>query len=201
MWHDNNTQSMHHKYKCSQHSSIIWTVWLTGCVFIYKLCGCGFESRCNHLIFRYAPVSRKEFLGIQAIRMQIYSNGVCDRIKTHCQCTIHVSSPKKAQSFGQFGLTVACFSTKSAVVGSSLDAVTFVYLLETWCIYQILKLRFRYFCLGLVCHLSNRYPCQRNVNNQLFILSCQLMTSPRICITHHTTSKKEKCPQNLARGN
>ena len=58
MWHDNNTQSMHHKYKCSQHSSIIWKVWLTGCVFIYKLCGCGFESRCNHLIFRYAPVSR-----------------------------------------------------------------------------------------------------------------------------------------------
>ena len=33
----------------SQHSSIIWPVWLNGWVFIYELNGCGFESRCCHL--------------------------------------------------------------------------------------------------------------------------------------------------------
>ena len=31
--------------KCSQHSSIIWTFWLIGWVFVYELSGCGFESR------------------------------------------------------------------------------------------------------------------------------------------------------------
>ena len=36
----------------SQHSSIIWPVWLNGWVFVYELNGCGFESRCSHLNFR-----------------------------------------------------------------------------------------------------------------------------------------------------
>ena len=44
---------MHRTDKYSQHSSIIWPVWLNGWVFVYKLSGCGFESRCSHLIFRY----------------------------------------------------------------------------------------------------------------------------------------------------
>ena len=35
--------------KYSQHSSIIWPVWLNGWVFVYELSGCGFESRCSHL--------------------------------------------------------------------------------------------------------------------------------------------------------
>ena len=35
--------------KYSQHSSIIWPVWLNGWVFNYELSGCGFESRCSHL--------------------------------------------------------------------------------------------------------------------------------------------------------
>ena len=35
--------------KYSQHSSIIWPVWLNGCVFVYELSGSGFESRCSHL--------------------------------------------------------------------------------------------------------------------------------------------------------
>ena len=34
---------VHHKDKYSQHSSIIWPVWLNGGVFVYKLSGCGFE--------------------------------------------------------------------------------------------------------------------------------------------------------------
>ena len=40
---------MHHTDKYSQHSSIIWLVWLKGWVFIYELSGCEFESSCSHL--------------------------------------------------------------------------------------------------------------------------------------------------------
>ena len=40
---------MHRTDKSSQHSSIIWLVWLNGLVFVYELSGCGFESRCCHL--------------------------------------------------------------------------------------------------------------------------------------------------------
>ena len=42
---------MHRTDKYSQHSLIIWQVWLDGWVFVYKLSGCGFESRCIHLNF------------------------------------------------------------------------------------------------------------------------------------------------------
>ena len=40
---------MHSTDKYSQHSSIIWPVWLNGWVFVYKLSGWGFESSCSHL--------------------------------------------------------------------------------------------------------------------------------------------------------
>ena len=40
---------MHHTDKYSQHSSIIWPVWLNSWVFIYELSGCGFKSCCCHL--------------------------------------------------------------------------------------------------------------------------------------------------------
>ena len=43
---------MHHTDKYSEHSSIIWPVWLNGQVFIYELSGCGFKSSCSHLNFR-----------------------------------------------------------------------------------------------------------------------------------------------------
>ena len=39
--------------KYSQHSSIIWPIWLNGWVFVYELSGCGLKSRCSHLNFRY----------------------------------------------------------------------------------------------------------------------------------------------------
>ena len=42
---------MHHIDNSSQHSSIIWPVWLNGWVFVCELCNCGFESRCSHLSF------------------------------------------------------------------------------------------------------------------------------------------------------
>ena len=40
---------MHRTDMYSQHSSIIWSVWLNGWVFVSELSGCGFESRCSHL--------------------------------------------------------------------------------------------------------------------------------------------------------
>ena len=44
---------MHRTDKYSQHSSIIWPAWLNGWVFVYELSGCGFESSCSHIIFRF----------------------------------------------------------------------------------------------------------------------------------------------------
>ena len=44
---------MHCTDEYSQHSSIIWPVWQNGWVFIYELSGCGFESSCSHLNFRF----------------------------------------------------------------------------------------------------------------------------------------------------
>ena len=41
--------NMHSTNKYSQHSSIIWPVWLNGWMFVYELSGCGFESSCSHL--------------------------------------------------------------------------------------------------------------------------------------------------------
>ena len=38
---------MQHTDKYSQHSSIIWPVWLNGSVLVYKLSGCGLQSRCH----------------------------------------------------------------------------------------------------------------------------------------------------------
>ena len=40
---------MHRTDKYSQHSSVIWPVWLNSWVFVYELSGCGFESHCSHL--------------------------------------------------------------------------------------------------------------------------------------------------------
>ena len=39
---------MHRSGKYSQHSLIIWLVWLNGWVFVYVLRGCGSEPRCSH---------------------------------------------------------------------------------------------------------------------------------------------------------
>ena len=40
---------MHRTDKYSQLSSIIWSVWPNGWMFIYELSGCRFESSCSHL--------------------------------------------------------------------------------------------------------------------------------------------------------
>ena len=44
---------MHRIDKYSQHSSIIWPVWLNGWVFVHELSGCEFESCCSHLNFGF----------------------------------------------------------------------------------------------------------------------------------------------------
>ena len=43
---------MHRSDKYSQHSSIVWSVWANGWVFVYELTGCRFEFRCSDLNFR-----------------------------------------------------------------------------------------------------------------------------------------------------
>ena len=44
---------MHRTEKYSQHRSIIWPVWLSGWEYAYEISGCGFESNCSHLNFRF----------------------------------------------------------------------------------------------------------------------------------------------------
>ena len=46
--------------KYSQHSSIIYPVWLNDWVFDYKLSGCGFEPCCCHLNSRYGACFEQE---------------------------------------------------------------------------------------------------------------------------------------------
>ena len=50
-WHDKNIKS-NTPDKHSQHSSIIWPIWLNGWVFLYELGGCGLKSHCFHLTAR-----------------------------------------------------------------------------------------------------------------------------------------------------
>ena len=40
---------MHRTDKYSEHSSIIWSVWPNGRVFVYELSGSGLESSCSHI--------------------------------------------------------------------------------------------------------------------------------------------------------
>ena len=42
-----------HNHLAKLNHLTIWPVWLNYWVFIYKLSGCGFESCCSHLNFRY----------------------------------------------------------------------------------------------------------------------------------------------------
>ena len=51
---------MHHTDKFSQLSSIICPVWLNSWVFFYKSRGCGVESCCCHLNFRYGTCFKQE---------------------------------------------------------------------------------------------------------------------------------------------
>ena len=69
----------------------IWRAWLNGRVFVYELNGCGFESRCSHLYpvavtSDIAPVSRKDFLDIQATKEDRFTlKRVTDMIRIYSQ--------------------------------------------------------------------------------------------------------------------
>ena len=77
---------MHRTDKYLQHSWIISLVSPNCWVFIYKLSGCGFGSRCSHLNLRYPLVLSKEFLCIQTtIECRLTLKRVRDIIRTYSQ--------------------------------------------------------------------------------------------------------------------
>ena len=57
--------------------------WLNGWVFVYELSGCGFESSCSHLTFRYCACFELGVPYIQATtECRITLKRVCDMITT-----------------------------------------------------------------------------------------------------------------------
>ena len=86
----NRTYSkMHHTDKYSQHISIIWPVWLSGWVFDYKLSGCGFESSCSDLNFRFCTCFEQGVDIRATIECGFTLKCICDMIRTcsQMQCT------------------------------------------------------------------------------------------------------------------
>ena len=57
---------MYRTDKYSQHSSIIWPVWLNGWTFVYEISDSGFEPSSSHLTSDFPSASSKEFLDSQA---------------------------------------------------------------------------------------------------------------------------------------
>ena len=51
--------------KYSQLSSIIWSVWPNGWVFVYELSGCGFKSSCSHLHIKCVGISSAHYEKLQ----------------------------------------------------------------------------------------------------------------------------------------
>ena len=102
--YDKNIEPMDRTDNYSQHRSIIWPVWLNGCVFVYELSGCGFESSCIHLHFRFrACFEQGAPWHSDTIECGSTLESVRDMIRTWSQCTVQISTHNTAQSFGQFG--------------------------------------------------------------------------------------------------
>ena len=81
---------MHRTDKYSQHTSLVWPVWLNNWVFVYRLSSCWFEFRCSHLTFRYRTCSNQGVLDIQAtIECRFTLKCIRDMIVTYTQmhCT------------------------------------------------------------------------------------------------------------------
>ena len=58
--------------------------WLNGWVFVYKLIGCGFDSRCSHLNFRFRACFEQAVFDIQAtFECEFTLRRVRDMIRTH----------------------------------------------------------------------------------------------------------------------
>ena len=84
---------LHRTNKYSQHSSIIRTVWLNGWVFVSKLSGSGFQSRCCYLKIIISPfyVKLKLFLGLPCfsiislmLNISEKENDIAVRLKELC---------------------------------------------------------------------------------------------------------------------
>ena len=72
--------------KYSQDNLVIWPARLNFWFCIYELSGCGFESRCCHLNFRYGTCFEQEFLDIQAtIKCGFTLKRVRDMTRTYSQ--------------------------------------------------------------------------------------------------------------------
>ena len=71
----------------NQHSSIIRPVWLNGWVFVYELSGCGFESTCSHLNFRFRACfeQRVPWHSGKTIKCRFTLKQVRDMIRTYSQ--------------------------------------------------------------------------------------------------------------------
>ena len=65
-WHSDNCRVWIHSETHTWHDKNIWPVWRHGWVFVLELSGCGFESHCNHLNFKYRSCFRQEFCDIHA---------------------------------------------------------------------------------------------------------------------------------------
>ena len=92
---------VHHTCKYSQHSSIICPILENGWVFVYELSGCGFESRCIYLTFRYCPCFE------QGVRWYLRSadllwNAYVTWWEHTVESTVQISTHKTAPSFGSF---------------------------------------------------------------------------------------------------
>ena len=73
-------------------------------MFVYELIGCVFESRSSQLNFQYTPVSRKEFLDIQATaKCRFTLKRVFDMIRTHSLIRYTVDSPYTAWKVSKYG--------------------------------------------------------------------------------------------------
>ena len=56
IFNDWNGTRTHNHLVCKRtlnHLANHWTVWLNSWAFFYEISGCGFQSRCSHLNFRY----------------------------------------------------------------------------------------------------------------------------------------------------
>ena len=93
MWHDKYIQSnapYRRTDNYSEHSSIIWPVWLNSWVLVHELSGSGFKSSCRHLNFRFCACFEQGVPWLSGtIECGFTLKGVCDMTRTYSQmhCT------------------------------------------------------------------------------------------------------------------
>ena len=99
----------------SEHSSIIWPVWLNSSVFVYELSGCRFKPRCSHLNFRFRVCfeQRVPFRRKHARHGLTWSRQACNLVESFFEWILvlkkHAERPYciiKALVFSYFGKSV-----------------------------------------------------------------------------------------------